>query len=500
MRKIVSLLLSALMLLGAFSAIGNAEDLEHVTLDWYISEGQKRDQEMVFEALNKYLEEKINTTVNFHFVPSSEYGTKVSTIIGSAQEVDIINCTGSLPYVDYVKKGAFLPIENLLPEYAPNTYELIPEDFWKAMYVDGSLYGIPSYKDSCNIPGIIYNKTLLDNLGIDLSDFVYTSVYDVIPVLYEIQEKRAEMFPDDAQLPVMREFADIYDYNQYETINSLAVVNIPGIEAFAGQGSGEKVFNLYATDEYRAWCRQVLKLVQDNIVPFDAWYFDPSRTYTAEGKLAIASFGSGYITVAKDYGGPNYECALLRNANTVATTNYLHQAVNCISITSKNPERAMMFLELVNTDPYVATTLRFGIEGTHYVVGEDGVLDFTGTNNADPTDRGYYSWYGAQFGSFMYSKVPAGYPANFTDLMKEANDNAISDTNMGFIFDPTPVQNEIAACSSVIGEYEVNFKFGFVEDVDARLDEFIEKLEASGADKIVEEAQAQLDAWREINK
>lgn len=502
--RLISLVLALLMLLGTGSALAaEAGSLEHVTLEWYVAEGTKRDQEMVFAALNEYFEKTINTTVNFHFVDPTEYSSKVSTIVGSAQEVDIVNCNGQLPYVDYVKKGAFLPIEDMVKEYAPKTYELIPESFWSAMYVDGHMYGIPSYKDSCSIPGIIYNKTLLDALGIDMNQYEYGSVYDIIPVLYDIQAKRAEVFPEDKDLPVMREFPDVENYSPYETINSLAVVNIPGIEAFAGMGSGEKVFNLYATDEYRQYCHQVLTLVEDNIVPFDAWNFDPSRTYTAEGKLAIVNFGSGYITVAKDYGGNNYECALLRGKNTIASTNYLHQAVNCISVTSKNPERAMMVLELVNTDEFVATTLRFGLEGTHYNVGEDGILDFKGTSNENAADRGYYSWYGAQFGSFMHSKVPSGYPVNFTELMKEANDNAISDTNMGFIFDPKPVQNEIAACSSVIGEYEVNLKFGFIDghdNVDAIVDEFVEKLNASGAEKIIAEAQSQLDTWRAANK
>ena len=54
----------------------------------------------------------------------------------------------------------------------------------------------------------------------------------------------------------------------------------------------------------------------------------------------------------------------------------------------------------------------------------------------------------------------------------------------------------------MIEEYDKNLKFGFIpeEEVDANLDEFLAKLEASGASKIIAEAQAQLDAWRAVNK
>ena len=63
----------------------------------------------------------------------------------------------------------------------------------------------------------------------------------------------------------------------------------------------------------------------------------------------------------------------------IGSTNYLHNAVECISAASQNKERAMMLLEMLNTDPYVVTTLPFVVDGEHNNVGADGILDFTGT-------------------------------------------------------------------------------------------------------------------------
>lgn len=478
------------------SATTTPSDLEPVTLEWYLIEGAQKDQDMVWEELNKYFNEKINATVNYHPIDGSEYGTKISTFVSSGQMLDVLSANSNLSYADYSRKDAFVAIEGMLDEYCPETMALIPNDFWSGMTINGHIYGIPSYKDSCNIPGVIYNETLLTELGIDMSKLEWVSVYDLLPTYYEIQEKRAAAYPDDADLPITREFASLYEYNQYETISSLAVVNVPGIEAFEGKGSGEIVFNMYATNEYRTYCNTVLNLVKDNIMPFDAWNFDPSRLYTSEGKLPIISYGSGYIYVNKDFAGDKFDCGLLRNKYTIASTNYLQAAVSCVSVTSKNPERSLMMLELVNTDSFVATAIRFGLEDVHYKIQEDGRLDFTGMRNEDPNDRGYYAWYGAYIGSFMFCHVPNTYPANFTDMMKEANEQAISDTNMGFIFNSEPVQNEVAACSSVIGEYETNFLFGFIENVDEILDEFQAELEANGAQKIVDEAQSQLTAWR----
>ena len=114
----------------------------------------------------------------------------------------------------------------------------------------------------------------------------------------------------------------------------------------------------------------------------------------------------------------------------------------------------MMVLELVNTDDFVATALRFGIEGEHYNLDAEGRADFAGTKNEDPANRAYYTWYGAQFGALTHVHVPSTYPSNFADLLVKLNESANTQTNMGFIFDTTSVQNEIGACNNVIKEYD----------------------------------------------
>ena len=229
-----------------------------------------------------------------------------------------------------------------------------------------------------------------------------------------------------------------------------------------------------------------------------------SAPLTPDGNMTLVDdIGSGYVTVSEHLFSDNFVTTMLPFDAKIASTNYLQAAVNCISSTSKNPERAMMALEIINTDPYFATTIRFGTEGKYWnATDEENVISFEGTLNEDPAARSNYYWYGAQFGSLVFSKVPSGYPNNFTELIQEANESAISDTNLGFIFDPTPVTNEIAACNAVIDEYETNLIFGFIpeSEVDANIDEFLQKLNDSGAEKIVAEAQSQLDAWRAENK
>ncbi len=499
--RFLALVMALIMALGLIPA-ASAEALPYVELDWYVLENTMPDNQQVFDKLNEYFLEKLNCKVNFHFYPGSEYASKMNTLLNNPQaKIDIVNTNGQLPYVDWTKKGAFVDIKELLPEYAPNLMKLIPEDFWGAMTIDGGVYGIPSYKDSVQMYCLFYNKTLAEELGIDMSGVKAESYKDIVPYMYEAYEKAYEKIPRYAEnkLPMSREFPDLDRWAQHENIsNGLAVVNIPGLEHFAGKGAGEIVFNKYDTAEYREMCKTIAQMVRDGVLPYDTFYWDPTYGYSVDGTYFLITAGSGYVSCPDHFFGGEYFADWLPFSR-VATTNYLHQATECISANSKNPERALMVLDLINTDQYVATTLRFGIENVHWTKNEDGSIKLIGTNE---NKGGHYYWYGAQFGAITEILIPEDQDQNMMTLIKEANASAISDTNLGFIFDPTPVKNEIAACNNVIGEYESQLQYGYVEleDVDAVVDEFIAKLNANGAQKIVDEAQKQLDAWRAVNK
>ena len=65
---------------------------------------------------------------------------------------------------------------------------------------------------------------------------------------------------------------------------------------------------------------------------------------------------------------------------------------------------------------------------------------------------------------------------------------------LGFNFDSSSVTNEITACDNVVAQYATALELGAV-DVDTVLPQFIEALQKANVNKIIEEKQAQLDAW-----
>ena len=88
MRKILSLVMALAMLLS-MTSFASAE--EPVVLEWYVREGSAPSNQMVWDAINEYMVEKINVKINFHYVQTDEYGQKMQPMLMAGQKMDIIN-------------------------------------------------------------------------------------------------------------------------------------------------------------------------------------------------------------------------------------------------------------------------------------------------------------------------------------------------------------------------------------------------------------------------
>ncbi len=482
--------------------VTSSAGLDAVELVWYTAvDNARTDTDMVWSEINRYLKENINVTLDYRFYTVEEYNDRIIPVISSGQYVDILFTGSSFNFVGNAQQNAFLAIEDMIPQYMPKTKDILPQGAWDAVTIKGHIYGIPTYKDIADRFCLLYNKTMTDQYNLDVPQSGEWSTFiDTIPFLYAAKAARDADEPELANQPITGMLNGIRRYYPFETLIGLAVTNVPGIEAFQGKGRGETVFNLYDTAEYRELCKTINKLVDDKILPYDHTNFDPDRVLTNSGKL-VCVYSGGYIEIKPDmYAGR--ETALSTSAQTIMTTQNIQASIQALSSQTKNPERALMFLELLNSDRTLGNLVRFGIEGEHYLYNDEGRLDITiSPRNKDISsyaDYPYYYWYGWTFGNILVGDLPSVVSSKFGELLNEMNNSAIQDTNIGFVVDTTPIANEIAACSNVISEYDsnTNLRSGMVKDIDKTIDEFIQKLEANGSQRIVDEIQRQLTEWR----
>jgi len=340
-----------------------------------------------------------------------------------------------------------------------------------------------------------YNATLAEELGVDMSEYTsYTRVSDFEDLFAEVLAKRAELRPDLAEFPLMRSVQDWPHNFAIETFVDYflgAVTNIPGIMDIAGYDT-ETVFNMYETEEYYDFAKTMVRFVQSGVL----------RSWTAANYFFHTSWG--LVRYGEHYFTTEWIAQGLPAARTWATTTVLQLGVG-ISSQCPEKERAMMAIELMNTDADLATMIRFGIEGEHYVFDENGDMTFEASpRNSDPTARGYYRWYAAPIGNLLIARAPVSLsgPNNvMMDLIKEFNATSKMG-HMGFLFDQDPVQNELAACTAVYQEYAPTIskgRFPNEEAIVSYVDEFNAKLYSNGLQRVIDEIQRQMDEWKAAN-
>jgi putative aldouronate transport system substrate-binding protein len=486
------------------NAPGYTGNLPYVEFDWYTPVNNiMPDVQMVNDALNAYIGPKINAKVNMRQLHTSDMRTRMPVMVASGQDLGIIGYGDetTLDYVIHSQRGSFYPIEKLLDQYGTGIKALFNQGVWDTMTINGHIYGIPPLKDNCYIISFIYNEDLANKLGVDMTTIPYTAAnfYKLEPWFNEVKAKRDQILGANIEEPLLAQ--NFANYNSVvDTIfnsSSIAVTNIDGFMDYAGYDS-KTFFNAYATQEYRDYAHAMWRMVQKNILAYD---YEGKNEWNYTGNM-FGWVGHGYTYMPEHLFGDNFTTRMVEPTRAwTSTGNYFSTGVS-LSAASRNPDRQMMFMELVNTDPFLATMLRFGVEGTHYKKDAQGRMTFEGTRNAGSlADRGYYHWYYALVGNLTIVQAPEdhiGPNGIMLTKMAQYNRDAVQPTHMGFTFNIQPVSNEVAACANVVAEYGPTLSGGQASseaEVDRLIDEFNAKLKANGIDRILAEAQRQGDAF-----
>lgn len=459
------------------------DELEAVELTWYfIGNGQQDDVEAVEAEINAYLKDKINATVQLQCFDWGSYNEKLTTMIASGEEFDIcFTSSWTNNYLQQAAKGAFVPLNDYFDTYLKGTADLIGETFLAGSKIDGVNYAIPANKEKAHQWGILFRVDLLEKYDLDISGV--KTVADLEPLLQVIKDNEPNVYPlealdgespwkimdydrvgDDKYPGVLwNDSADLQVFNEFEAPETM--------EFFKTM---HKYYNM-------GFIREDAASINDFSADFNAGKIFASTKSLKPGKDVEMSNSSGYEWVQVPMTVP-----VISNRDTTGS-------MQAISATSKNPDRAAMFLELFNTDPYLNNLINFGVEGTHYNKVSDAVIEQTDAS------AGYNPGTGWMFGNqFINYLLPNEDPEKWAKF-KAFNDESIGTQSLGFVFDAEPVKTEIAQCNNVWDQYVPALETGTV-DPEEFLPMAIQAFKDAGVDKIIAEKQAQLDAWAAANK
>lgn len=482
---------------AAVAAQSTPEPLKPVELTYYFPNSPQKDLQTVEDALNKLVKPKINATVHLKLIDWGAYEEKMKVVMASGEPYDLVwTAAGFNNYFQNVANGAYAPLDDLITKYASDTKKGIPDMFWNAVKVKGKTYGVPVFQQSTAGYGYLIQKAVADKYKMDWKSVKKLS--DLTPFLETVKKNEPNLIP--------------WEYSQ----NSDAFFTAPpmfGMESLGDTKTpgdlylkdGAKVINQYETPEFKEYVTMMRDWFTKGYLRKDAATLKETGADRKAGKNALQLGQIDIDSQGFEQAGlaatgrmsnfnPDTQSYDLQFVKPLLTTDKAAATMTAIAANSPNKERAMMFLNLLNTDKDIYNTLVWGVDGKHYKKVADNRIE---TNK----DGGYQIFAPWEFGNmkltYIFEGDPKGGEVNnkFTNMWVDLNMKATPSNALGFVFDFTPVKSEKANVDAAVDELYYALASGSI-DPEKYLPQFLDKLKKAGADKIIAEKQKQLDAWK----
>ncbi|THF84128.1 ABC transporter substrate-binding protein [Cohnella fermenti] len=442
-----------------------------------------KDLGLVKDEINRYLKDKIQATLDIIPINLGGWWDKTGLMFASNEQIDLMFTAGWMRYGDEVAKGRFLPLEDLLDEYGQGIKSILNPSILEAGKIDNHIYGIVTNKEFASSKGLVLRKDLLDKYNIDLGGIRKLS--DLTEVFAVIKANE----PDVAPLQAKSDRSPFIFMMQNGFFDMLG----EGPGALEREGDSTTVVNMIGTPVYREYAELMYEWNR-------AGYFNADATTSRDSEYEAVKAGEAFsyaeslkpgfdLQASRDTGVRMEMVELTKPYTTTADTT---SAMFGITENSKHPEKAMMLLNLLYTDPYLLNLLNWGIEGKHYVKVADGIIAYP--DGVDAKTVGYNinePWmFGNQLNSYLWSNEDP----QLWEKYREFNEQADKSKALGFVFNPERVKKEIAACTAVDDKYGAAINTGAL-DPDVVIPLYLSELKAAGADRVIAEKQRQLDEW-----
>ncbi|MEF2967508.1 ABC transporter substrate-binding protein [Paenibacillus sp. M1] len=468
---------------------GGPDISQEVKLKMLMVGGKPADYDEVFGELNKLLKEKINATVETEFLDWADWTQKYPLKFAAGEDFDIAYTANWAFYTDQSRKGGFLELtEDMLQTYMPKTWEAMPEVSWEQAKVDGKLYMVPNNNAEVTDKAVLIREDLRKKYNLEPINSPET--YAAYVKTVAANEKGISAFGAKP--------ADGWKWHELDQIlleqqNEWNLVDYSMPLAYKLDDEKGQLFNVYDTPEFK----QLLVYYKDladnkgwskNIVSNknDVWQ-DIKAGKTGSYAQNLGTVAMNMAEMRRDK--PEYEAAIVdltpdqKKIAAISTQNGM-----AIHATSKNVERSLMLIDLLQNDKEIHDLTMYGIAGKHYEpVGDDKYT--AGPNAANYTGFSNWGW------NSQLNRTDASYPVEADEMLKQWQSKVYHFPLETFVFDDSKVKNEVANVGNVMLRYAIPLEYGLIPDLDKGQAELIEQLKSAGIDKIQQELQGQIDAF-----
>ena len=464
---------------------------EPYTVNMYLIGDTPNDWDRILELTNEYLE-PFNTSLNVTIMSWSDYQTMYSLVLAGGEQVDLIFTAPWCYMYTEAAKGSFYELtDEFIANNMPLTNKYQAAESWDETTISGKTIAVPSNVASPMGKIVAIRQDLADKYGIS----GLTTWEDYMNFCQTIAEQET---PESGiyAMPASGNNSELWDVyrQQYDTFAAVSSGNVVMYYQYDGDIPAKEDIKLVCELDYFRDFAHDMKTLADA----GAWSRSAlTNTVTdddAFGNLQGASIAWNtsvftYMEQAEKTEGVQCTAYDITQDHLVGAEAYSNNDM-AITAGSQNPERAAMVLDLMKFDTYLNKLLLLGIEGEHYSINEQN--EYTELENS--TNYAAFSTsvsWAIKNGDLTEGGVPEREKA-ITDAWEE---RVVMNPTITFVFDDTNVKSYMSAVDSVLADYIPMLQLGLVDDVDATIDECVQKCYDAGLQNIYDEFNTQYDAW-----
>lgn len=221
----------------AGSTAESAEGTKNLVVGWW---GNQVRNDRTQEVLDMYAQANPGVTFDSQPAQFSDYWTKLATAAAGNSLPDVLQMNYSSYLEQYVDNGL---LEDLTPYVEQGLLDVsdIDQGILDSGSVDGKLYAVCS---GVNVPALIYNKTLTDELGIEIKSNMTTDEFmDVCRQIYEKSGVKTDLAYGNAESMMTYVMRGEGIVNMFKD----GGFDVPGEDAF------QPFFDIYETGYKEGW-------------------------------------------------------------------------------------------------------------------------------------------------------------------------------------------------------------------------------------------------------
>ena len=492
--------------------------LEQKTIQLMITgAGKQANSDKVWAAFNEQLQQYVpNTTVEFIDVSFDEYSEKFSQVLASGEGVDLAWTGWLINKPQNIADGNLMPLDDLLAEYGQGIVDILGENVVEIHRnaADGKLYYLPSWQGLCGerrgwlvVTEIaeLAGDTWIDDTKAALNKWRnnYSGIEDFQAVLDQATKYLAAA-KEAGKLGTGINTGRAFGWSMYN-----------GMYSFLGVGGAEigitycdgtfTVKDGVAGEHYKLYAKTMADWYKEGYIRSDIMSVDTSTlTMPKNGEITDTTYVFScdpYLTEADqeaaiaDAGMDMTYLPIEENAYLILGGDTSYAIPYC----ADEPERAMMVLNAIYSQPDLYNTLIYGIEGEDYTKNADGTIT-TSYVGASPTADDSYGIQRWIIGSCKNALINNGTDPNYYADLEALEETARVNPFLNFTFDRTNVEGICASILNVYYEYGPQIDNGVAGDNWEELyNNYMAARKDAGIEELVTEFQNQLNAYIEAN-